>query len=324
MEAEQTASSGGREQRWHREAVVGGKLGINVSTPDHARDGRGWPQGWVETRASGAFNGALQAFERSVVSAVASEAGKEVFMGMKGALGAFARRSASPPARYQTSPKMPCRSSGKGPRSTLDIHEPSRDNAERQNRRGLDHLQGDGQEPEADHPSRRRSGSLWSRTSKAAKASFKLVMPKAKTYSLMVITGEHQTEEESEYLEVTREMLDAISDDMNADPANKELLAELRAAFVNENVPMDRGIRALAVAHTFYVNAPSLRGELVTLFQDEAEIRDLYTGYLPASMHAGADTLNTYYHLALSAEDHTLYLRLNTAFAERLSLRHRS
>ena len=319
VEAEQTGLQAGAESSggtgklsWSR------KLGINVSTQTTLGMIEGGLKGGWKHGASGAFNGALQAFERSVVSAVASEAGKEVFAGMKGALGAFGSTTLS-----KSTGEMPdiaedaVSVSGKVPGrlSTFTSHLGTTLSAKTDEDSTIFKEMAKGLE--ADHPfSATVRKFVVKNASKAAKASFKLVMPKAKTYSLMVITGEHQTEEESEYLEVTREMLDAISDDMNADPANKELLAELRAAFVNENVPMDRGIRALAVAHNLYVNAPSLRGELVTLFQDEAEIRDLYTGYLPASMHAGADTLNTYYHLALSAEDHTLYLRLNTAFAE--------
>ena len=86
------------------------------------------------------------------------------------------------------------------------------------------------------------------------------------------------------------------------------------AEYVRQNIPLERGIRSLAVAHNLWINAPTLQPKLTPLFNNEAEVSDLYKNHLPAAMWTGAGKLNTDYHLAISARDHALYARLNLTF----------
>ncbi len=98
---------------------------------------------------------------------------------------------------------------------------------------------------------------------------------------------------------------------MQADPKGAAELNALTSDFVDKNVSLDRHIQGLAVAHNLYVHAQSIRSQLTPLFGSEAKLENFYDKHLPPQLLAAAKKLNTYYHLALSAENHQLYAKLN-------------
>ncbi|MGB0592533.1 MAG: LNR domain-containing protein [Myxococcota bacterium] len=153
--------------------------------------------------------------------------------------------------------------------------------------------------------------SLW----EAFKNELNLV-PKVGAAMTLVTKGTHlalqivDDEGETQNVSFNRGHIQRIVDRLSDDPSFEADVSD----YVRQNVPIERGVRALAVAHNLWVNAPDLHEKLAPLFETEAEVSDLYTGYLPAAMLTGAETLNADYHLAISAEDHTLYARLNTSF----------
>ena len=293
-------TSGGSKYTWAEKLAV--KMSVNG--PLGMIEG-GLKGGYYD--AGAAFKGGLEAFGNTVAGSVEGIGGAKGFLNFAKSLGSTAEAAAFTGIKDI---EMIAGDAEKGFSTTARL------------RNFAAHLWNSAGNAQSDRPSYVINALAKSCSADTHPSLFQAVvnelnlLPKAGTAMKLVMTGKMLAlqiignDGDKKAISFHRTHIQNIVDHLSSDPSFQADVSD----YVRQNVPIERGIRALAVAHNLWINAPELRDKLPPLFENKEEVSDLYKDHLPPAMLTGAETLNGDYHLAISAEDHTLYARLNPTF----------